>query len=86
MTDLVETDAKAICALYGCQSPDDVGDVERAFYFDFKDRLKSAGFVIVPKEPTEAMLEAGHDRLAGDGDLGDLFRAMTRAAQETGDE
>jgi hypothetical protein len=51
----------------------------------FQHRLNEAGFVIVPKEPTEAMIEGLY---AATGYCGDLtahkvWRAMIEASQES---
>ena len=44
--------------------------------------LDAAGYQIVPKEMTDKMSEAAHDRLAGDGNIEDLYHAMLTAAKE----
>lgn len=49
------------------------------------DALPAAGMVIVPREPSEAMIEAGVQafclsKKAARGCLNDAFRAMTEAA------
>lgn len=49
------------------------------------DALTAAGMVVVPIEPTEAMIEAGiqafcMSRKAARGSLDDAYRAMTEAA------
>ncbi len=42
--------------------------------------LDAARYVIVPMYPTQEMIEAAHTRLAGDGDVRDIYRAMIFAA------
>ena len=51
--------------------------------------LEEAGYVVVPREPTDEMVEAAHHRLAGDGNVSDVYSAMINAAlteRGTGDE
>lgn len=49
--------------------------------------LEAAGMVVVPKEPTEAMAEAGWVRLCDHTHLTaeDIYAAMIKAAQEGAD-
>lgn len=48
--------------------------------------LNEAGFVVVPREPTEAMVEAGDARLDAEQgwDLSDIWSAMLSAALNQG--
>lgn len=45
-------------------------------------RLRAAGFEIVPREPTQAMLSATDDPVNCDGSLEQAWRAMIDAALE----
>lgn len=56
----------------------------------FLDILREAGYVVVPREPTEAMIEAaehgyaghrGHERCDGYTDLAEVYCAMIAAAE-----
>jgi hypothetical protein len=45
------------------------------------NRLKAAGFVIVPQEATEAMASAGYGQLDGGASMLGAYRAMVDAVQ-----
>ena len=52
--------------------------------------INNAGFVVVPKEPTEAMDDAGDKHVYSEGgystDVIAVWKAMVHAAQESDDE
>lgn len=91
MPDPIEIMARAMC-ISGGFSPDDrmPNDGPRWRYYvpgiqAALSALHEAGFVVVPVEPTEAMIEAGRWPAEDDGPLA-CYRAMIQAAQVPHDE
>ena len=61
-----------------------------AYVYDFANAIEQAakaqavpdGFVVVPKEPTEAMHQAGQDMVTFGGGYDDVYKAMIEAQGE----
>ncbi len=77
MTDpVIEVMASAIRSTFS----DDVDPYEAATVT--RDALTAAGYVVVPREPTEAMIEEAFQRLCiGPSICADIYRAMIAAAE-----
>lgn len=60
-----------------------------AYVYDFANAIEQAakaqavpeGFVLVPKEPTEAMYIAGTDKRQSGGNTADVYKAMIEAQE-----
>ena len=50
-----------------------------------KDQAVPEGFVLVPKEPTEAMYIAGTDKRQSGGNTADVYKAMIEAQEQSHD-
>ena len=82
MTDVTETIARAIFVReFG--EPEDFGkwqilmDLYRAHAVAIQEHLSTAGFTIVPTQPTEAMIDEGYESYqANGGSLLDVYRDM----------
>ena len=87
MTDLIERVARAICCPTGCRTKPCVaqtGDCPieaQAAITAYKAALADAGYVVVPREPTEEMVVAGcrHENM---GDMAGRWKAMINAAED----
>ena len=63
-----------------------------AYVYDFANAIEQAakaqavpeGFVLVPKEPTEAMYIAGTDKRQSGGNTADVYKAMIEAQEQKG--
>jgi hypothetical protein len=98
MTDLIQTIARAMWDWTAPETEHDWrGDERHQLYFDGAQAaitaLHDAGYAIVPREPTEAMLEAGtfeaecctDDWTSAAACLpGHVYKGMIRAATTTG--
>ena len=78
------TSARDVIALYRCNPIDCGGPCPCASCLAYADEevsaLDAAGFAIVPKEPTEKMMEAGMVRSLNGWDS-NVWRAMVEASQ-----
>ena len=82
MTD--RTAAEVMCCPDGpCRRQEFLHGICRADAIaSFIARLHAAGFMIVPRDPTEEMLAACLDRESSDDDLySQIYRAMTEAGE-----
>ncbi len=52
---------------------------------DVKAQAVPEGFVLVPKEPTEAMYIAGTDKRQSGGNTADVYKAMIEAQEQSHD-
>lgn len=83
MTD--RTAAEVMCCPDGCEKESRVNKTCCAGgLVDLVGRLHAAGFMIVPRVATKAMMMAALDRNYGDG-LGDFYGGIYRAMTEAGE-
>ena len=69
-----------------------VPDYEKGFFLGawnawqaVKSQAVPEGFVLVPKEPTEAMYIAGTDKRQSGGNTADVYKAMIEAQEQSHD-